>query len=124
MGTKMTVAFAVIFMAHIEKQLLTSYKSHKSFLCKRYIDDIFRCEPFPKPKATTSLISLTHFTPFLDSRTKFHQKKIFSSILKFLQDRDLPIGKSLMFKHNASRQKRSNIHTSLYATFSVLRRVL
>ena len=41
MGTKMTVAFAVIFMAHIEKQLLTSCKSHKSFLCKRYIDDIF-----------------------------------------------------------------------------------
>ena len=41
MGTKMAVAFAVIFMAHIEKQLLTSYKPHKSFLCKRYIDDIF-----------------------------------------------------------------------------------
>ena len=41
MGTKMAVAFAVIFMAHIEKQLLTSYKPHKSFLCERYIDDIF-----------------------------------------------------------------------------------
>ena len=39
--TKMTVAFAVIFMTHIEKQILTSCKSHKSFLCKRYIDDIF-----------------------------------------------------------------------------------
>ena len=117
MGTKMTVAFAVIFMAHIEKQLLTSCKSHKSFLCKRSLMTSFVCEPFPKPKATNSLISLTHFTPFLDSSTKFHQKKIFSSILKFLQDRDLPIAKSLMFKHNASPQKRSNIHTSLYATF-------
>ena len=41
MGTKMAVAFAVIFMTHIEKQLLTSCKSHKPFLCKRYIDDIF-----------------------------------------------------------------------------------
>ena len=41
MGTKMAVAFAVIFMAHIEKQLLTSYEPHKSFLCERYIDDIF-----------------------------------------------------------------------------------
>ena len=41
LGTKMTVAFAVIFMTHIEKQILTSCKSHKSFLCKRYIDDIF-----------------------------------------------------------------------------------
>ena len=41
LGTKMTVAFVVIFMTHIEKQILTSCKSHKSFLCKRYIDDIF-----------------------------------------------------------------------------------
>ena len=41
LGTKMTVAFVVIFMTHIEKQILTSCKSHKSFLCKRYIYDIF-----------------------------------------------------------------------------------
>ena len=40
-GTKMAVAFAVISMPHIKKQLLTSYKPHKPFLWKRYIDDIF-----------------------------------------------------------------------------------
>ena len=43
MGTKMAVAFAVIFMAHIEKQLLTGYKPHKPFLWKRYTNDIFLC---------------------------------------------------------------------------------
>ena len=40
MGTKMAVAFAVIFIAHIEKQLLAS-SPHEPFLWKRFIDDIF-----------------------------------------------------------------------------------
>ena len=40
MGTKMAIAFAVIFMAHIEKQLLAS-SPHEPFLWKRFIDDIF-----------------------------------------------------------------------------------
>ena len=51
MGTKMAVAFAVIFMAHIEKQLLTSYKPHKSFLCERYIDDIFCVWTIPETES-------------------------------------------------------------------------
>ena len=122
MGTNMAVAFAVIFMAHIEKQLLTSYKPHKSFLCERYIDDIFCVWTIPETESNNFIDFADPF--YADSRAKCHQKKFFSSILKFLQDRDLSIGKSLMFKHNASRQKRSNIHTSLHTTFSVLRRVL
>ena len=60
MGTKMTVAFAVIFMAHIEKQLLTSCKSHKSFLCKRYIDDIFCVWTIPETESK-------NFIDFADS---------------------------------------------------------
>ena len=40
MGTKMAVAFAVIFMAHIEKQLL-AISPHKPIIWKRFIDDIF-----------------------------------------------------------------------------------
>ena len=72
----MRVAFAVIFMALTEKQLQTSYKLHRPFLWKRYIDDIFVCGPFPKPKATTSLSLLTNSAPPLDSRMNSHQKKI------------------------------------------------
>ena len=60
MGTKMTVAFAVIFMAHIEKQLLTSCKSHKSFLCERYIDDIFCVWTIPETESN-------NFIDFADS---------------------------------------------------------
>ena len=40
MGTKMAVAFAVVFMAHIEKQLLAA-SPFKPTLWKRFIDDIF-----------------------------------------------------------------------------------
>ena len=40
MGTKMAVAFSVIFMAHIEKKLLNE-SPYQPFLWKRFIDDIF-----------------------------------------------------------------------------------
>ena len=40
MGTKMAVAFANIFMAHIETQIL-SKSVMKPTVWKRYIDDIF-----------------------------------------------------------------------------------
>ena len=39
-GLKMAVAFAVIFMAHIQKQLL-AISPHKPLIWKRFIDDIF-----------------------------------------------------------------------------------
>ena len=47
MGTKMAVAFAVIFMAHIEKQLLLA-SPHKPILWKRFIDDIFSVWTLPE----------------------------------------------------------------------------
>ena len=40
MGIKMAVAFEVVFMAHIEKQLLAA-SSQKPIFWKRFIDDIF-----------------------------------------------------------------------------------
>ena len=40
MGTKMAVVFSVIFMAVLEKQLLTA-SPLKPFVWKRFIDDIF-----------------------------------------------------------------------------------
>ena len=39
-STEMAVAFAVIFMAHTEKQLL-AISPHKDLIWKRFIDDIF-----------------------------------------------------------------------------------
>ena len=86
MGTKVTVAFAVIFMAHIEKQLLTRCKSHKSFLCKRYIDDIFCVWTIPETESN-------NFIDFADSfYTIFRFKHEISSEKKFFLDTEVFTG--------------------------------
>ena len=48
MGTKMTVAFANIFMANIETQILSNNVT-KPTIWKRYIDDIFSLWDVSKP---------------------------------------------------------------------------
>ena len=121
MSTKMAVAFAVIFVAHIEKQLLaiSPHKSGRdlSMTCSQ-------CGPYPKQKSTILLNSPTYSTPKLNSRMKCHRKRSFPLISKFLKARGSLLTKSLMFKHILSRQKRSNIHNSPHATLSALRRAL
>ena len=47
MGTKMGVGLAVIFMAHIEKQVL-AISPHKRLIWKRFIDDVFSVWTLPK----------------------------------------------------------------------------
>ena len=59
MGTKMAVAFAVIFMAHIEKQLLTA-SPQKPIIWKRFIDDIFSVWTLPEKE-------ISHFVDFANS---------------------------------------------------------
>ena len=48
MGTKMAVAFANIFMANIETQILSNSVA-KPKIWKRYIDDIFTLWDVSKP---------------------------------------------------------------------------
>ena len=61
MATKMAVAFAVIFMAHIEKQLL-AISPHKPLIWKRFIDDIFSVWTLPKAEINN----------FIDFANSFH----------------------------------------------------
>ena len=61
MGTKMAVAFSVIFIAHLEKQLLKA-SLYKPFLWKRFIDDIF----------SVWTISETEINNFIDFANSFH----------------------------------------------------
>ena len=61
MGTKMAVAFSVILMPHIEKQLLNA-SPYKPFLWKRFIDDIFLMWS----------ISETEIKNFIDFANSFH----------------------------------------------------
>ena len=61
MGTKMTVAFSVIFMAHVEKQLLLS-SPHKPISWKKCIDDIFSVWTSSKQEIDS----------FIDFANRFH----------------------------------------------------
>ena len=61
MGTRMAVAFAVILMAHIEKQLLAT-SPHKPLIWKRFIDDIFSVWTLTKPQINI----------FIDFAKSFH----------------------------------------------------
>ena len=61
MGTYMAIAFSLIFMAHIEKQLLNE-SPYKPFLWKRFIDDIF----------SVWTISETEINNFIDFANSFH----------------------------------------------------
>ena len=122
MGTKMAVAFAVIFMAHIEKQLLAA-SPQKPIFWKRFIDDIFSVWTLPEKEIST----FVDFANSFHATIKFilsHQKELISSILKFSKDHASLTTKLWMFKHITSPQKRFNIRTSLQVTLSALRRVL
>ena len=63
MGTNMPVAFAVIFMAHIEKQLL-AISPHKPLIWKRFIDDIFSMWTLPEAEINN----------FIEFANLFHTK--------------------------------------------------
>ena len=119
MGTKMAVAFAVIFMAHIEKQLLAA-SPQKPILWKIFIDDIFSVWTVP----------VKEISNFVDFANSFHatikftnemspEKKLFSLILKFSKDHVSLTTKLWMFKHITSLPKRFNIRISLQVTLSV-----
>ena len=62
MGTKMAVAFSVIFMAHLETALL-KHSPYKPLVWKRFIDDIFTVWTLPE----------SDISKFLEFANKFHQ---------------------------------------------------
>ena len=68
MGTKMAVTFANIFMARIERQIL-SQSCIKPLFWKRYIDDVF----------TLSNTSLDKIESFAEKANNFHSTTKFTA---------------------------------------------
>lgn len=68
MGTKMAVAFSIIFMADIEKRLLMA-RPYKPLVWKRLLMISFHCGAFQPKKFTNLLTLLTHST--LPNNIKF-----------------------------------------------------
>ena len=76
MGTKMAVAFAVIFMAHIEKQLL-AISPHKPLIWKRFIDDIFSVWTLPEAEINNFVeFAISFHTTFKFSPHEMSSEKI------------------------------------------------
>ena len=64
MGTKMVVAFSVIFMADLEKRLLQA-SPIQPFVWKRFIDDIFSLWKIPMKKVTDFINFANSFHPII-----------------------------------------------------------
>ncbi|XP_068711498.1 uncharacterized protein [Montipora foliosa] len=75
MGTKMAVAFAVIFMAHIEKQLL-ALSPHKPLIWKRFIDDIFSVWALPKVEINNFIVFANSFHTTIKFTHEMSSEKI------------------------------------------------
>ena len=108
MGTKMAVAFAVIFMAHIEKQLLAA-SPQKPILWKRFIDDMYIFSVWTLPEKEIS--------NFVDFANSFHATITFthemsSEKIVFL---DTEVSKGPRFAHNKTLDVQ--IHYKLTETF-------
>ena len=78
MGTKMTVAFSVIFMADLEKRPLAA-SPLKPLVWKRFIDDYFLCGIFQWRKFPFLLTSLTRSTLRSSLLVKCHPNALFFS---------------------------------------------
>ena len=103
MGTKMAVAFVVIFMAHIKKQLLAA-SPFKPTLWKRFIDDIFTVRTISEQEINDFVSFVNISTQPSNLHAKCHLSVLFSSTLKFLKDPVSPSAKHLMSKHILSPQ--------------------
>ena len=75
MGTKMAIAFAVIFMAHIEKQLL-ALSPHKPLIWKRFIDDIFSVWTLPKAEINNFIVFANSFHTTIKFTHEMSSEKI------------------------------------------------
>ena len=75
MGTKIAVAFAVIFMAHIKKQLLAN-SPHKPLIWKRFIDDIFSVWTLPKAEINNFVEFANSFHTTIKFRPEMSSEKI------------------------------------------------
>ena len=93
MGTKMAVAFANIFMANIETQILSNSVA-KPTIWKRYIDDIFSLWDVSKPDIDKFIEQETHITLQSNLPLKFQILKLHFWIQLYTKANDSEINPS------------------------------
>ena len=125
MGTKMAVAFSVIFMADLEKRLLAAGPL-KPLVWKRFIDDIFSLWNIPMEEVfnLNLLTSLNRSTLRSSLLVKCHPNALFFSIQRFSKDLAFHLLEFSIHKPTLSPLKLFSIHTSHPAILSIRKRVL
>ena len=117
MGTKAAVAFANIFMAKIENQILQQSK-HKPLEWVRFIDDI----------ASFWDVPIDEVKQFIEEANRFHPTIKFTASISYTGATflDTTIYKGNRFKQQGivDVQTHFSIHTSNQATRQVLKKVL
>ena len=115
MGTKMAVAFANIFMAKIEKEIL-GQSSIKPIFWKRFIDDVISAWDTSMDKIEIFFNKQTTSILQSNSRLKFQKQKLHSWTQKYTKVSDSTRILSWTCKHIPSPQRPSNTRISIRVT--------
>ena len=113
MGTKMAVAFANIFMAKIEKEILSRYSDRavlspiKPIFWKRFIDDVISV--WDTSRNETSILQS-------NSRLKYQKQRLHSWTRRCTKVSDSTRMLSLTCEHTSSLQRHSNTRISIRVT--------
>ena len=113
MGTKVAVAFANIFMAKVETELLKK-SAIKPICWKRYIDDIFSLWGTGREQITLNKQIIT--APLLNSQQKSLRKKSHFWIQLCTKANGLTVRQFSTYERILNLLKLSNIHISRLAT--------
>ena len=122
MGTKMAVAFSIIFVADLEKGLLAA-SLLKPFFWKRFIDDIFSLWNIPMEEVSIFVNFANSFHPIRSNLLlKYHPNELVFSTQRYSKDLAFQLSKFSIHKPTSSPLKLFSIHTSHPATRSILKR--
>ena len=124
MGTKMAVAFANIFIAKIEKEIIRQ-SNNKPLVWKRFIDDVFslwnisvdKIEEFIDMRQTASIKQSS-------LRLRFQKKKLHSWTRKCTKVTDFTRNLSFTCKHITNPLRPFNTRISIRVIHQAFRKVL
>ena len=116
MGTKMAVAFANIFMAKIEKEILRQ-SSIKPIFWKRFIDDVISVWDTSRNEIEEFLLKANNFHPTIKfTPLKYRKQRLHSWTRKCTKVSDSTRILSVTFEHTSSLQRHSNTRISIRVT--------
>ena len=123
MGTKMAVAFSVIFMVDLEKRLLAA-SPLKPLVWKRFIDDIFFLSNIPMEEVSIFVNFPNSFHPRSSLLVKCHPNALFDTDQRYSKELAFHLLESSIHKPTLSPLKLFSIHPSHPATLSIRKRAL